>query len=47
MSPENGLARFMVSSIEGGIMLSRLKKEEGPLETCIDTLKTFLRAVER
>ena len=38
------LARFVVSAIEGGIMLSRLKKEERPLKTCFDSLKLFLRA---
>ncbi len=41
------LARFMVSAIEGGIMLSRLKKEDCPLRTCLDSLKTFLRAAGR
>jgi TetR/AcrR family transcriptional repressor of nem operon len=38
------LASFVVSAIEGGIMLSRLKKEARPLTTCLDSLKTFLRA---
>ncbi len=41
------LARFVVSTIEGGVMLSRLKKEERPLRSCLDSLKTFLRAAGR
>jgi TetR/AcrR family transcriptional repressor of nem operon len=37
------LAQTVVATIEGGIMLSRLKKEEGPLKTCLESLKLFLR----
>jgi TetR/AcrR family transcriptional repressor of nem operon len=36
------LAQFVVSSIEGGIMLSRLRKEEEPLRRCLDSLRTLL-----
>ena len=42
--PAEGLAQVIVSTVEGGIMLSRLQKEEGPLKACLDGLKTFLRA---
>ena len=38
------LAQVIVSSIEGGIMMSRLKKEEGPLKTCLESLWIFLRS---
>ena len=38
------LAQVIVSTIEGGIMMSRLRKEEGPLKTCLDSLQTFVRA---
>lgn len=37
------LALQVVATLEGGIMLSRLRKEAAPLETCIETLKVFLR----
>ncbi len=40
------LALFVVSSIEGGIMLSRLTKSDGPLRTCIDTLVTFFKVTD-
>lgn len=39
------LAQVVVSTVEGGIMLSRLQKEEGPLKTCLDSLEAFLRPV--
>lgn len=42
--PADNLAQVIVSTVEGGIMISRLQKEEGPLKTCLDGLKTFLRA---
>ncbi|MEW6236544.1 MAG: TetR/AcrR family transcriptional regulator [Candidatus Omnitrophota bacterium] len=45
--PAADLAQVFVSTIEGGIMMSRLKKEEGPLKTCLETLMTFLRAEQR
>ncbi|MCR4310893.1 MAG: TetR/AcrR family transcriptional regulator [Deltaproteobacteria bacterium] len=37
------LARQVVATLEGGIMLSRLRKKAAPLESCIETLKVFLR----
>jgi TetR/AcrR family transcriptional repressor of nem operon len=40
--PADRLAQMIVSTVEGGIMLSRLQKEEGPLKACLDGLKTFL-----
>jgi len=39
------LARLVVATVEGGIMLSRLKKEEGPMRGCIESLRKML--VER
>jgi TetR/AcrR family transcriptional regulator, transcriptional repressor for nem operon len=36
------LALLVVSTIEGGIMLSRLRKEEEPLKSCLDSLRTLL-----
>jgi TetR/AcrR family transcriptional repressor of nem operon len=42
--PADKLAQMIVSTVEGGIMLSRLQKEEGPLKACLDSLKTFLWA---
>lgn len=38
------LAEQVVATLEGGIMLSRLRKKAGPLENCIENLKIFLRA---
>ena len=40
-SPES-FAQFIVAAIEGGIMLSRLKKDEKPLKECIENLKKLL-----
>ena len=40
--PAEVLAQFVVSSVEGGIMLARLKKEEEPLSRCLDSLRIFL-----
>lgn len=37
------LAQYMVASLEGGIMLSRLRKEEEPLAGTIACLRMFLR----
>jgi len=37
------LSQQVVATLEGGIMLSRLRKKAAPLETCIETLKVFLR----
>ncbi len=39
------LAQHVVATLEGGIMLSRLRKKAAPLESCIDNLGIFLRAV--
>ncbi len=39
------LAQQVVATLEGGIMLSRLRKKAAPLERCIENLKIFLRAV--
>ncbi len=36
------LAETIVASMEGGIMLSRLRKNEKPLRICVESLKTFL-----
>lgn len=36
------LARLVVATVEGGIMLSRLKKEEGPMRDCLDSLRALL-----
>jgi TetR/AcrR family transcriptional repressor of nem operon len=40
--PPEQLAEFVVSAIEGGIMQSRLHKDEGPLARCLDTLRVTL-----
>ncbi len=40
--PANALARNIVAAIEGGIMMSRVKKEEGPLAECLDVLRSIL-----
>ena len=36
------LARLVVATVEGGIMLSRLKKEEGPMRGCVESLRALL-----
>lgn len=36
------LAGYIVGAIEGGIMISRLKKDERPMRATIDTLRTTL-----
>lgn len=41
--PADTLALFVVSAIEGGIMLSRLRKAEEPLRRCLDSLRTLLQ----
>jgi TetR/AcrR family transcriptional repressor of nem operon len=38
----DALAQVVVSSMEGGIMLARLKKKEQPLRQCLDSLRTLL-----
>jgi TetR/AcrR family transcriptional regulator, transcriptional repressor for nem operon len=40
--PADVLALTVVSSIEGGIMLSRLLKDEEPMRRCLDSLRTLL-----
>ncbi len=42
--PAEHLAQVIVSTIEGGIMMSRLQKQEGPLKRCLDCLQTFVGA---
>lgn len=37
------LAQHVVATLEGGIMLSRLRKKAAPLKTCIASLRVFLR----
>ncbi len=41
--PALELAYSILSAIEGGIMLSRLQKDEMPLKSCFNSLKAFLR----
>ena len=36
------LARHIVMAIEGGIMLTRLEKNEKPLKDCVDSLRTLI-----
>ncbi|NJD90031.1 MAG: TetR/AcrR family transcriptional regulator [Geobacter sp.] len=36
------VARLIVATIEGGIMMSRLKKDERPMRVCLDALRTAL-----
>ncbi|MDA8088327.1 MAG: TetR family transcriptional regulator C-terminal domain-containing protein [Nitrospiraceae bacterium] len=40
--PANALARHIVASIEGGIMLSKLKRDGAPLKECLNSLRTLL-----
>jgi len=40
--PVDVLAQFIVSAIEGGIMLARLQRKEAPLCRCLDSLRTLL-----
>jgi len=40
--PATALALHIVAAIEGGIMLSRLKKNEEPMRQCLETVRTFL-----
>lgn len=41
--PAAALALHVVAAIEGGIMLSRLKKDEEPMRQCLETVRMFLR----
>lgn len=36
------LARLVVAGIEGGIMMSRLTKQDGPLRSCLESLRMLL-----
>ncbi len=36
------LAKHIIATIEGGIMMSRLKKDERPMRECLDTLRITL-----
>lgn len=36
------LAQLVVCTIEGGIMLARLRKQEAPLKNCLDSLRLLL-----
>lgn len=40
--PAPDLARLVVAGIEGGIMMSRLTKQEGPLRACLEAVKRCL-----
>ena len=40
--PGDALARQIVATIEGGIMISRLKKDERPMRECLEILRTTL-----
>ena len=40
--PGEALAKQIIATIEGGIMLSRLKKDERPMRECLDTLRITL-----
>jgi len=40
--PAADLARLLVAGIEGGIMMSRLTKQESPLKTCLTSLRKML-----
>jgi len=40
--PAETVAYTIVAGIEGGIMLSRLMKQEGPLKTCLQSLRILL-----
>ena len=42
--PATDLARSVVASVEGGIMLSRLTKEAAPLRACLASLRAMLTA---
>ena len=40
--PAVELARLVVAGIEGGIMMSRLTKQDGPLRSCLESLRVLL-----
>ena len=41
--PDSDLALLVVAAIEGGIMMSRLRKDEAPMRSCLDLLRLLLR----
>jgi TetR/AcrR family transcriptional repressor of nem operon len=41
--PARALARHVVATVEGGIMLSRLSKSAGPLRDCLNGLRRMLQ----
>ena len=40
--PAGALARLVVAGVEGGIMMSRLTKQDGPLKSCLQSLRVLL-----
>ncbi|MDD2582939.1 MAG: hypothetical protein PHR66_13190 [Desulfuromonadaceae bacterium] len=36
------LSKHIIATIEGGIMMSRLKKDERPMKECLETLRVTL-----
>lgn len=38
----DALAKHIIATVEGGIMMSRLKKDERPMRECLDTLRVTL-----
>lgn len=40
--PAETLAQVIVATVEGGILLSRLYKKQGPLKACLDSLRAFV-----
>ncbi len=41
--PAGVLATHVVAGVEGGIMLSRLRHDAGPMRTCVDAMRTLLQ----
>jgi len=41
--PDADLALLVVAVVEGGIMMSRLRKDETPMRSCLDLLRQLLR----
>ena len=39
---DEAMAKHIIATIEGGIMMSRLKKDERPMRECLDTLRITL-----
>jgi len=40
--PADDFARLVVAGLEGGIMMSRLTKQDGPLRACVESLRVLL-----